>query len=160
MLPLSEWYLSSIANLLPAINDSTSLRKVQSINSEYNQRFMTQGECIPIQTDLQQGYRVFFVGSKTQKLKKLEPFRPRPDLVQAERYVDAMVAGLMQTKHYKNLERDIAWYKKEHYRLIKDNKELLDKNRSLTQSVQKMTGGKIVDRARSLERRIYGRSNR
>lgn len=156
VLPLSDWYISSVANLSPAVNASVSLKNLEKLNEQYNQRFFSDNQYIPEESIYQQGYRTFYVGSKIHKLGDLKPYEPQL-LHPPEDYVDVLVAGLNGTRQYNTQENDIKWYAAETKRLKDEVQSLAEQNQQLMRSVKNLAGGKIVHKVRSLEHRIQKR---
>ncbi len=121
VLPLNDWYLSSLANLMPAVTPSVSFEKVESINQNYNLRFGKIGHKIEVgQGILNEGYRTFVVGRKNGlKPNKDAVDRKYIDNIQdLEAYTELVFKTLHELRHAKKLKDDLVWYKKENKRLL------------------------------------------
>lgn len=150
-LPLSEWYISSLTNLMPSVTDSASAKKLEKLNARYNKRFLNSNAHVQDNTPHQEGYRTFFVAAKNKQLSSVKPPKLAPGEIKIERYVDALVEIMNTTKNYASLSRDLEWFKKEQVRLKEENEKLLSENQAQAASIEQMAGGAVAKRARRIE---------
>ncbi len=134
VLPLTDWYVSSIANLVPAVSESSSDTEMRNLNVEYNKHFMDGNYRISDDGHAEEGYRTFFIGSKLKSTSRDDSPNPS-DANNIETYVDYMMHTIHGTKNYAKLKKDLGWYKKEHARLITENITLQQTNIELIKNI-------------------------
>lgn len=155
-LPLSDWYISSMTNLIPAVSPSISNVGVKQVNRLFNKAFFNHD----IRSEFE-GYRTFFIASHLRNIPATQGSYNETDNI--EKYFECLTKGLFLTRNHESIKMDLNWHKKEHSRLTKGSVDMLSENKRLIEEkkenqriIAKLKGGKIVNRARSLENRLRG----
>lgn len=131
-LALSDWYISSLANLLTSVSNDISHKQIKAINKQYNNRFTSENRTLYVtQEDL--GYRTFVIARKYKQIDQPNTSVPdmRLSLFDIEEYVDVLAEGIYRNRASAQLKKDILWHQKENVRLTQELsqvREALDKS--------------------------------
>jgi ubiquinone/menaquinone biosynthesis C-methylase UbiE len=150
-LPLTDWYVSSLVNLLTSVSKDIPLRKIQQLNTQYNVRFESDDDTI-YTTDRESGYRTFLVAKKSATQIQTTITKPKhiKRLVGVETYVDVLAGAVHKNRTGAQLKKDILWHKSENARLTKEVLDLREKVSKHEQSVDRDVPHRINQKVHQL----------
>lgn len=124
VLPLHDWYISSLSNLTRAISETVDSKSLNETNRDYNKYFVESEDFrIPLSSN-NEGYRTFVVANKIQNrdIKKNMTFLTSTQDAPLERYIEILADNVYETRTYSNIRNDLVWYKQENERLKNETK--------------------------------------
>lgn len=159
-LELTEWYISSVVNLLSSISDQVNSSTIKQMNRDFN--LARNYIC----DDPQSGYRTFIIASKKGlrwQTPDLSDAHVSRNTVQA--YSDVAFRLINDQKNYTALKNEVDWSRKELKKYKKIHKDLTQRIEALNVELQDLRtkvfhlgGGRLVHKARKVENRLKKRS--